>query len=246
MAAIHHHTNVLIRKLESLGFLSPPDRAALAELPVRVRTFAADQEITRQGDTPTECCLVVAGFLCRYIVTSHGKRQILSFHSNGDLPDLQSLNLGVMDYTLATLAPSTLAFVQHETLHSLIAHHPQIRALLWRDTLIDAAIFRQWMVSMGRRSSESHLAHLVCELLIRMGAVGLVEDRACRLPITQSQLGDALGISTVHVNRVLQDLRRKNLLTLQGGVLTVLDWEGLTALGEFDPTYLSIAPANTA
>ena len=246
MDAIHHHTTALIRKLESIASLAPDEKAAIVHLPIQVRKMAADQDIIREGDTPSECCLVVSGFLCRYSVTVEGKRQILSFHIDGDIPDLQSLHLTVMDHSLATLVPSTLAFIQHDDLHSLIRHHPRIGDLFWRDTLIDAAIFRQWMIGMGRRSSESQLAHLLCELLVRIRAVELVEDHACKLPMTQAELGDALGISNVHVNRVLQDLRAKGLIFLQGAHLKVLDWEGLKAAGEFDPTYLHLAKTDAA
>jgi CRP-like cAMP-binding protein len=244
--AIHHHTTALMHKLESIAPLDVEEKAAIVRLPIRVRTVAADQDIVREGDTPFECCLVVSGFLCRYSLTGEGKRQILSFHIDGDIPDLQSLHLAVMDHNLATLVPSTLAFVQHDDLRTLIRHHPRIGDLFWRDTLIDASIFRQWMLSMGRRSSECQLAHRLCELLVRMRVVGLVEDHACKLPMTQAELGDALGISTVHVNRVLQDLRAKELISLQGGNLKVLDWERLKALGEFDSAYLHLVKKGAA
>jgi CRP-like cAMP-binding protein len=192
------------------------------------------------GDSSSESCLIVAGFACRYILTAEGKRQILSFHIGGDIPDLQSLNINVMDHSLATLAPSSLAFIQHNDLRALMRSHPRLGDLLWRDTLIDAAVFRQWMVELGRRDAYGRIAHLLCELLVRVRAVELVEDHAFTLPVTQAELGDAFGLSTVHVNRVLQDLRRDDLITLRGVSLKVLDWEGLKEAGEFDPTYLHL------
>jgi CRP-like cAMP-binding protein len=112
-----------------------------------------------------------------------------------------------MDHSLATLAPFSLAFIQHDNLRTFMRSHPRLSDLLWRDTLIDAAIFRQWMVGLGRRDAYGRIAHLLCELLVRMRAVELVEDHAFTLPVTQAELGDAFGLSTVHVNRVLQDLR---------------------------------------
>ena len=246
MDAIHHHTQALIRKLQSIAPLAPAEMAAILRLPLSVRTVAADQDIIREGDTPSECCLVVTGFACRYNVTAKGKRQILSFHMDGDIPDLQSLHLSVMDHSLATLVPCTLAFIRHDDMRALIRSHPRLGDLFWRDTLIDAAVFRQWMVSMGRRSSTSHLAHLLCELLVRMRAVGLVEEYAFKLSATQAELGDAMGISTVHVNRVLQDLRGEGLISLEGATVQVLDWEGLKRRGEFDPTYLHLAKPKAA
>jgi CRP-like cAMP-binding protein len=239
--AIHHHTAALIRKLESIAPLMPEEKAALLRLPLRLKTVATHQDIVSEGHTPSESCLIVQGFACRYILTAEGKRQILSFHIAGDIPDLQSLHIDVMDHSLATLAPSSLAFIQHDDLRSLMRNHPRLGELLWRDTLIDAAIFRQWMVGLGRRNAYGRVAHLLCELLVRLRAVELVEDHAFTLPVTQAELGDAFGLSTVHVNRVLQDLRGDGLITLQGGSLKVLDWEGLQRAGEFDPTYLHLA-----
>ena len=140
-------------------------------------------------------------------MTAEGKRQILSFHISGDIPDLQSLHLSVMDHSLGTLIPCKLAFIQHDDLRSLMRNHPRLGDLFWRDTLIDAAVFRQWVVNVGRRQALARMAHLLCELLVRLRAVELVEDHAFDLPVTQAELADALGISNVHVNRVLQDLR---------------------------------------
>ena len=117
---------------------------------------------------------------------------------------------------------------------------PRVADVLWRDTLIDGAVFREWMMGIGRRSAEARIAHLLCEVLVRMRAVGLATAQACELPITQAELGDALGLSTVHVNRSLQELRAKRLITLRGSILTVEDWEGLKEAGEFDPTYLHL------
>jgi CRP-like cAMP-binding protein len=117
---------------------------------------------------------------------------------------------------------------------------PRVADVLWRDTLIDAAVFREWMIGIGRRSAETRIAHVLCEILVRMRAVGLANQQACDLPVTQAELGDALGLSTVHVNRSLQELRGKGLITLKGSLLTVTNWEGLKKAGEFDPTYLHL------
>ncbi len=240
MDAIHPHTFALIRKLESIAPLAPEEKAALLRQPLRLKAVPAHQDIVREGDTPFESCLIVDGFAYRYNLTDEGKRQILSFHISGDVPDLQSLHLDVMDHSLATLVPSRLAFIQHDDLRSLMRSHHRLGDLLWRDTLIDAAVFRQWMVGLGRRDAHGRIAHLLCELLVRLRAVELVADHAFELPVTQAELSDALGISTVHVNRVLQDLRGENLITLRGGSLKVLNWAGLQEAGEFDPTYLHL------
>jgi CRP-like cAMP-binding protein len=240
LEAIHPHTVALIRKLESIAPVAPEEKAAILRLPLRLKAIAADQDIVSEGDTPSECCLLVEGFACRYNVTAEGKRQILSFHISGDIPDLQSLHLSVMDHSLGTLIPCKLAFIQHDDMRSLMRNHPRLGDLLWRDTLIDAAVFRQWVVNVGRRQAPARMAHVLCELLVRLRAVELVEDHIFDLPVTQAELGDALGISNVHVNRVLQDLRGAGLISLRGKTLKVLDWEGLKTVGEFDPTYLHL------
>jgi CRP-like cAMP-binding protein len=240
MDAIHPHTAALIRKLESIAPLAPEEKAALLRLPLRLKTVPADQDIVSEGDTPSECCLIVEGFACRYNVTAQGKRQILSFHISGDIPDLQSLYLSVMDHSLGTLIPCKLAFIQHDDMRALMRNHPRLGDLFWRDTLIDAAVFRQWVINVGRRPSLTRMAHLLCELLVRLRAVELVEDHAFDLPVTQGDLADAMGLSNVHVNRVSQELRAKGLISLHGKTLKVLDWEGLKTTGEFDPTYLHL------
>jgi CRP-like cAMP-binding protein len=230
----------LIRKLETHLVLADAETNALQSLSGTVKTFAARQDIVCEGDRPSACCLVLDGFLCRYKLTDDGKRQIISFHIPGDIPDLQSLHLDVMDHSLGTLARSTLVFLPHETVRDLIRRCPRIGDAFWRETLIDASIFREWVVNLGRREAYGRMAHLLCEFYIRLRSVGLANGQAYELPLTQAELGDALGASTVHVNRTLQDLRGEGLITLQAGSVTVLDWERLKEAGEFDPTYLHL------
>jgi CRP-like cAMP-binding protein len=173
-------------------------------------------------------------------VTPTGKRQILAFHIAGDIPDLQSAQLEVLDTSLGTLTPARVAFIRHDALNEVCKQHYRIARALWRQTLTDAAIFREWVVNVGRREALNALAHVMCEFVIRMRARGLSDGEECELPITQAELGDAMGISTVHVNRTLQELRARGLIRLQGARLKVLDWDGLKELGEFDPTYLHL------
>jgi CRP-like cAMP-binding protein len=232
----------LIRKLDSIFDLTAEERHGVAKLQVTIRDLKENQDIVRDGDRPSQCCLILEGFAFRYKALEGGKRQIFSFHIPGDVPDLQSLHLTVMDHALATLTASKVAFIQHETMRSFLHAHPRISDAFWRDTLIDAAVFREWMVGIGRRDARTRIAHLFCEMFVRMQAVGLAHDGACDLPITQAELADALGLSTVHVNRSLQSLRSAELIELTRGRLTVKDWDGLQAAGEFDPTYLHLRP----
>jgi CRP-like cAMP-binding protein len=230
----------LIHKLGSQIVLSDDERNALQSITGTIKTLDAHQDIVREGDRPSACCLILEGFAYRYKLTETGKRQILSFHIPGEIPDLQSLHLDVMDHSLGTLARSKLAFLSHETVRDLTRRCPRIADAFWRETLIDVAIFREWMVGLGRREAYARVAHLLCELYVRLKAVGLANGHAYELPLTQAELGDAFGLSTVHVNRTLQDLRGEGLITLGSRSVTVKDWERLRAAGEFDPTYLHL------
>jgi CRP-like cAMP-binding protein len=232
--------DALIRKLGSISPLSEMEKQHLRQLPLTAEEIDADQDIVREGDRPSECCLLVEGFTCRYKFTEEGKRQIFSFHTPGDIPDLQSLHLRVMDHSLKTITPCRVAFIRHETLAQLTRECPHVGDLLWRDTLIDAAVFREWMIGIGRRSAYTRIAHLLCEVFIRLRAVGLSDGDKCEFPITQNEIGDALGLSTVHVNRSLQELRADGLIELQRSTLTILDWDAFKKAGEFDPIYLHL------
>jgi CRP-like cAMP-binding protein len=228
----------LILKLRSIAELDADDEAVLSALPMRVRSFQADEDVVQEGQRPADSVLVLTGFLCRYKLVGDGKRQILSFHKPGDIPDLQSLFLGIMDHNLGTLVPSELAFIAHSDLHAVVDRYPRIAAAFWRDTLVDAAIFREWMVSLGRRSAYQRLAHLVCEMATRFDAVGMAENRTFAFPVTQTELGDALGLSYVHVNRTLMELRADRLIRWQDSTVAILDWPRLVEAADFDPTYL--------
>ncbi|WP_336490021.1 Crp/Fnr family transcriptional regulator [Methylobacterium nigriterrae] len=200
---------VLLRKLGSIGPLSPEERQAIERLPATVRVLEPRQEIVREGERPSHCFLVLDGWVCSYKIISQGRRQIFAFHVPGDLPDLQSLHVPVLDHSFCTLTHTTLAFVPHESLRELTARFPNIAALFWRATLIDAGIFREWMLGLGRRTASEHLAHMLCELYLKLQAVGLAQEHRYTFPVTQQDLGDATGLSNVHVNRMLQDLRRR-------------------------------------
>src|SRR4051812_30863511 len=162
----------LICRLKSIFPLSDQEKSALQSMRGTISTLDADQEVIQEGDRPSACCLILDGFTFSSKLTKSGKRQIVSLHVPGDIPDLQSLHLEVMGHRLATLAPSRLCFLQHETVHDLIRRCPRIGDALWRETLIDGAIFREWMLSLGQRDAYGRLAHLLCELYVRLHAVG--------------------------------------------------------------------------
>jgi CRP-like cAMP-binding protein len=233
----------LVRKLESIYPLTDNEMQGVLGLPMHVRELAAGQDIVREGDRPSQCCLLLDGFAHRYKMVGDGRRQIMSFHIAGDIPDLLSLHLRVMDHSLGTLAPSRVGFIAHKSVRQLMQNHPRFTDAFWRDTLIDAAIFREWMVGMGRRDARARIAHVFCEVFTKMGAVGLAQGRSVAIPMTQAIIGDALGLSTVHVNRVTQELRSEGLITWRGRQLTICDWEGLQRVAEFDVAYLHLDQA---
>lgn len=235
-----HGTAMLVRKLGSIATLSDEERQAIESLPMRVLTLEARQDIVRDGDKPSHCCLIVSGWACRYKLLSEGKRQIFSFHIPGDIPDLHSMHIPTMDHSVATVTKATVAFIPLESVRDLAARFPNIASLFWRDTLIDAGVFRQWILSMGRRSAFGHVAHLFCELYLKLEAVGLAQDHRCPLPVTQVDLADALGLTPVHVNRVLQDMRGRALIELRSRTLVIEAWDELLRLSQFDPTYLNL------
>jgi CRP-like cAMP-binding protein len=234
--------DALVRKLETIVDLSSEEREALRALPIMPRDLGADQDLVREGDRPSHSCVLIEGFLCRYKLAGEGRRQILAFHIPGEMPDVQSLYLKTMDHNMAAVIPSKVGLVQHGDLYRLFAEFPRLAGAFWRETLVDAAIFREWMVGMGRRRAPSRIAHFFCEMYARLDAIGMAQNWTVPLPITQEELGDSLGLSSVHTNRALQELRGEGLITFERGKLRVDNWPGLVAAGEFDPIYLHQNP----
>jgi CRP-like cAMP-binding protein len=230
----------LLRKLQSIGDPTDTERQAFAELRPVIKVLDAQEDIVREGQRPSIVCLILEGFACRYATVPSGRRQILSLHIPGDIPDLQSLFIKVMDHNLATLVPTKVALISHDAMRNLIDRNRRVAHLLWRDSLVDAAIFRKWIVGIGRRSAYARFAHLVCEFVMRMHAVGLMEKDVCAMPFTQADIADALGLSSVHVSRVLGRLRKEGLFTWSDGVLTIKNWSRLQKAAEFDPSYLQL------
>jgi CRP-like cAMP-binding protein len=229
----------LIDKLESIFSLTEEEKSAIHRLPFEVREARPGETLLREGDRPSSCGLVVDGMVCRFKVLDEGRRQIMMFHTRGDIPNLESLHIAVMDHNVGALCPSSVAFVPLSVLRSLTIEFPRIAAAFWRDTLIDAAVFRTWLVNIGCKSAYARIAHLLCELVVRARAVGLGQDGFDHLP-TQEEIGDALGLSNVHVNRTMRQLREDGLIVTRGRRLTVLDWANLQVAGEFDPRYLHL------
>ena len=232
--------NPLVLKLEQRDRLSDDEKRVLESAISRVRVVEADEDIVHEGDHPSESSLLLDGFAARYKIFSNGRRQITAIHVAGDFVDLHSFLLKTMDHGVLALTPCRVAVVPHAALERITDEHPHLTRLLWLNTLIDGAIHREWLTTMGRLSATAHMAHFICELFLRLKAVGRTDGDTIHLPLTQAELGDTLGLSTVHVNRVLQELRKEGLIRWQGDALTILDWGQLKNVGEFTPTYLNL------
>jgi CRP-like cAMP-binding protein len=239
-ASFPSQNNPLIQKIDSVFALTKAERQVLAKLPMEPALIEENQDIVREGDRPSRCCLILSGFTATYKVSGDRKRQIMTFGIAGDIPDLHSLHLKVLDSSVRTLTTCQVGFITHEDLHDLCARYPRIAAAFWRETLIEGAIFREWLLNIGRREAYSRIAHFFCEMLVRLGAIGLAEDHTCDLPITQAEVGEALGLTAVHVNRVVQQMRADGLIETKGTRLTIPDWDRLKEVGEFTSRYLQL------
>lgn len=231
----------LIRKLERFTKLSADDKRALERAVAgRERCLGAREDIVREGDRPRHVNLILTGYACRYKMLEDGRRQIMAFFVPGDLCELRVFILRQMDHSIATVAPTRLAEIPRDAVQELTERHPRVTRALWWNTLVDAAISREWTVNVGQRTAIERLAHLLCEFFVRSRAVGRTEGDSCELPMTQIELADALGLSPVHTNRVLQELRASGLIALRNGMLSIPDLEALQVVALFDPTYLHL------
>jgi CRP-like cAMP-binding protein len=232
----------LLRRLELRDPLHPDERTALQEALGGPKWHAAGSEIVAQGGNPGESTLLLEGLTGRTVTLKDGSQQITAVHVPGDFVDLHSFLLRVMDHSVVTLTDCTVATAAHSKLRDLTSRYPHLTRLLWLSTLLDAAIHRQWIAAMGRRDALSQLAHLLCEMFRRLEVVGLTSDHAFDLPLHQSLLADVLGRSRASVNSTVQVLRATRFVSWTGSRVQIENWEALTELAEFDPTYLQLAP----
>ncbi len=235
----------LIRKLEQFTKLSSEDKEALEQITsFKVRQLKAKEDIIHEGDRPRHVNLILEGWACRYKTLEDGRRQIISFLIPGDVCDLRMFILKEMDHSMGALTPLKVAEIPSDALLELTDRHPRISRALWWNSLVEEAIQREWSTSLGQRNATEHMAHLLCELYLRLRGVGLTnggaEGPSFEVPVTQEQVGDAIGLSTVHVNRTLQDLREAGLVIWKGKQVTIPDLEALKAAALFNPNYLHL------
>lgn len=229
-----------ILKLKARDAMSEEEERVLRDAVLRVETVPSDKIVVRAGEELRISILLIDGLMARYKDLRNGQRQIMELHVPGDFLDLHSFLLKRLDHSVISLVPSRIALVPHERLAAITERHPHLARLLWLSTLIDAAIHREWLLSLGRRSAIARIAHFFCEMHARLGVVGLADRAGFPLKITQTDLAECLGLTSVHVNRTLRQLRETGLALFRDGRVEILDLAGLARTAEFDPAYLQI------
>jgi CRP-like cAMP-binding protein len=231
---------ILIRNLREHSRLAEEDLGQIAELPILVRQLEPQEDLIRQGDIPKYAALVLSGMVGRYHLRSSGRRQYLSFHIVGDMPDAQGVFIDQMDHAVCAVGRAAVGFIPHGDIVRAFKARPQLGFAVWRETLIDAAIFREAITNNSARPVHTRMAHLFCELFYRARVSGVTEQDRLDLPLTLVQLGETLGMAIATVNRTLQRLRATGSMEFRDGVLTVRNWDKLAKVGEFDPLYLHV------
>ena len=231
-------SGIIIEKIERFGTLSDRERRTIAEADFTIKHIDDDQDLTREGDSPSHCPVLVEGYACCYKSLESGQRQIIAFHVPGDFCNLARLPLHRQDFSIGTLTPAKVIRVPQQIVLDWTRQHPGLALVLWRAAMIDASVSREWILNVGRRTAYQRTAHLLCEFMLRMRAAGLAHGCTCDMPFTQVELADALGLTAVHVNRTLQWLRSDSLIELSGGTLTVPNWHGLKEAAGFDAAFM--------
>src|SRR3954471_4984205 len=228
----------LLLRLERFDALRTPDRQRIIDLPLKLVNFPIDREVVSYGYPSPRCTLVLDGFLYSHKIVAGSRRQITSFFVPGDVVDLSTLYLPRVDHSIATLGPAVLAFVPHAVLKEVLDESSALAQAFWRETLMQAAIFQEWVVNLGRRDAFARLAHIICEVTLRLQTVGLARDFSFSIPWTQIDVADACGISNVHANRVIQELRHLELVEWNSRRLQIRNWSALVRLSDFNDDYL--------
>jgi CRP-like cAMP-binding protein len=241
MSSKEHPLTYLLRQLELYADLPDEDRQLVLNLPHRLRRMDAGAYLVREGDRPTQCTVLVSGYAYRQKVTGTGSRQILAVCIPGDAIDLQNMFLDVSDHSVQLLTQATVADVPREAMQELVLTRPAIGTAIIELTLVDASILREWVVNVGRRDARARIAHILCEFAVRLGSRGLTTDHGFELPMTQEQLADATGLTSVHVNRVLKSLEVEGLITRKRRQIHFDDWRALQDAGDFSRGYLHIS-----
>jgi len=218
--------------------LSDEERTGLESILTAPVTLPKRKVVTSRGDVVSRSTFLISGFMCRYMDGSDGHRQLVSVQTPGDFVDLHGYPLQRLDHDIATISECQVAYAPHDKLTELIERLPHLGRLLWFSTLLDAAMHREWIFRLGRLDAVGRVAHMLCETYSRLDAVGLVENGTFAWPLTQQDLGEACGLTSVHVNRTLRVLREAGMVEVSDRTVTMMDFDRLAHTGEFQVDYL--------
>jgi CRP-like cAMP-binding protein len=235
-----HPLAPMVAKLQERRPLDADDQQALLALPHRLITFRPQEYIVREGDNPDNTCLMLAGYSVRTKMAGNGGRQVFSIHMRGDIADMQNSLLGTADHNLQALNHVEVALIRVEAIQEIAFARPTIGRAMWFQTLVEASIFREWTLNVGRRDARTRAAHLLCEFALRLATAGLGEKDGYELPMTQEQLADALGLTSVHTNRTLMVLSGDGLISRTKRMVRINDWTRLAEVGDFNAAYLHL------
>ena len=237
----------LVRKLGYWQKLDAADRDAILALPHHVKRLEQHHYIIRDRDVASHSCLLIAGFAVRHKIVGGGYRQIVAIHMKGEMVDLQNSVLGMADHSVQMLTPGQVAMIPREEVIRLAFERPAVGRAMWFDTMVDSSIFREWIANVGRRDARTRVAHLLCEFALRLKVAGLGDQLGYQLPMTQEQLGDATGLTSVHVNRTIKQLEAEGLIDrVSPRAITIGDWKKLADVGDFDSHYLHLKDGEVA
>jgi CRP-like cAMP-binding protein len=233
----------MVDKLARRSPLGPAETDALLNLPYRIARLDARAYLVREGDRVDSCVALLSGFACRSKIAGGGARQILSVHMRGDVLDLQNGLLDRVDHNAQALTRVEAAYIPIRAVLDAAEAHPAIARALWRDTVVDGSIFREWILNVGRRNARQRISHLICELALRQEECDVRQGPLYEWPLTQEHVADATGLTPVHVNRTLQGMRADGLIATTRDTITIVDWSALQAAGDFRRDYLHLPPA---
>jgi CRP-like cAMP-binding protein len=237
----------MVRKLAYWQDLDAADRQAILDLPHTVKRVEQHHYIIRDRDQAAHCCLLLAGFAVRHKIVGGGYRQICAIHMKGELVDLQNSVLGTADHSVQMLTVGQIALIPREEIVRLAFERPAVGRAMWYDTLVDGSIFREWIANVGRRDARTRVAHLLCEFALRLKVAGLGDQTGYQLPMTQEQLGDATGLTSVHINRTIKQLEAEGLIDrVSPRSIAIGDWKKLADVGDFDSHYLHLQEGEPA
>lgn len=228
----------MVNKFAGRSSMSPGDRAGLCGLPYTSRLFDAGRYLVREGDSPDHCNILVSGLTCRHKITGDGLRQIVAINVPGEVIDLQMLYLKIADHSVQTLGQCEVVTVSRDLFRKLADERPSIAYAIFAMILTEASISSEWILNIGRRNARTRIAHLFCELAARMDKPDIAPGQTYKLPMTQEQLGDAIGLTAVHVNRMIKELTKDGLVVISKHTITIPNWDKLAAVADFNSRYL--------